>query len=52
MSEEESWAWKYTERVESVLGVLGLRNSAMVNLTRVWIGPLGRSFSDVRATVA
>jgi hypothetical protein len=33
MSEEESFAEKYTECKESVLEVLGLWNATMVNLT-------------------
>ena len=50
MTEEESWAGKYTEGAESELGVLGLRNTPMVDLSRLRISPLRRSFSDVRAT--
>ena len=49
-TEEESWAGKYTEGAESKLGVLGLRNTLIVDLSRIRISSLGRSFSDVRAT--
>ena len=44
MSEEESSAGKYTERVESVLGVLGLRNTPMVNLGRMGLVLWGDPF--------
>src|ERR1700678_2260595 len=52
MLEEESCAEKYTDCDELVLGVLGLWNANMVNFKQVGLVLCGRSFSNVRATVA
>src|SRR5271168_407555 len=50
MTKEGSSAGKYTEGDESELAELGPRNKPIVDLSRARISPLGRSFSDVRAT--
>src|SRR6202522_3037212 len=52
MLKEESCAEKYMDCDKSVLGVLGLWNANMVNFKWVGLVLCGRSFSNIRATVA